>query len=97
MNCEERILKTIKKQKVDRIPICFHFSEEKTERMFADRLSMDITECRKITDSDIKRCFLMDDLQMYISDEQLVNYALEKGFIEKRSEENILYDRWGVG
>lgn len=97
MTHEEIILKTIKKQKTDRIPICFHFSDEKTERMFADKLLMDINEFRKLTDSDIKRCFLMDDLQMNVSNTEFVKYALKKGFAEKRHEENIIYDRWGIG
>ncbi|MBM3706323.1 MAG: hypothetical protein FJW66_07360 [Actinobacteria bacterium] len=97
MTGEERILKTIRKEKVDRIPICFHFSDEKTERMFAEKLSMDIEEFRKITDSDIKRCYLMDDLQMNINNPEFVKYALEKGFAKKGDEDNVLYDRWGVG
>jgi len=97
MTSEERVLKTIKKEKVDGIPICFHFSDEKTERMFAEKLSMDIDEFREVTDSDIKRCFIMDDLQMNINNDEFVDYALKNGFAENRGEENILYDRWGVG
>ena len=97
MTCEERLLKTIRKQKVDRIPICFHFADKKTEKMFIHKLQMGEDKFKRLVDSDIKRIYTMDDLQMYISDEQLVNHALEKGFAEKRSEENILYDRWGVG
>ena len=97
MNHEERILKTIEKKKVDRVPICFHFADEKTERIFADKMSMDITEFRKLTDSDIKRCYLMDDLSMNLSNTEFVRHALEKGFAKKRHEENIIYDGWGIG
>ena len=97
MTYEERILRTIRRQPVDGIPICFDFSDAKTERLFAEKLSMDLDKLRKLVDSDIKRCFLMDDLQMYLSDAQLVEYALKKGFAEKRDEHNVLYDRWGVG
>ena len=97
MTNEERILRTIRRQPVDRIPIFFGFSDAKTEKLFAEKLSMDLDTLRKLVDSDLKRCFLMDDLQMHLGDAQLVEYALEKGFAEKRVEHNILYDRWGVG
>lgn len=97
MNSEERILNTIERKEIDRLPICFHFSDEKTEEMFAKEMSTSISEFRKLTDSDIKRFYLMDDLQMNINNKDFVGYALEKGFAERRGEEDIIYDRWGIG
>ena len=97
MTSEERVLRTIEKQEVGGIPICFHFSDEKTEKMFAKKLSMDIGEFRKLTDSDIKRCYLTDDLNMNVRNEEFIKFALAMGFAEKRSEENIIYDQWGIG
>jgi uroporphyrinogen decarboxylase len=97
MTHEERVSKAIRRQPVDKIPIFFGFSDENTERLFAEKMSMDLDKFRKLVDGDLKHCFLMDDLQMYLSDAQCMEYALKKGFAEKRDENNIIYDRWGIG
>jgi uroporphyrinogen decarboxylase len=97
MTYEERLLRTIRKQKVKGIPVCFRFADGETEKMLAEKLSMDLEELQKLVDSDIKHCYVLEDLQMYLGDNKLIEFAIKTGFAEKRDEENIIYDRWGVG
>jgi len=97
MTHRERILGTIRREKVDRIPICFRFADKRTEDFFFEKLGIETDELKILLESDIKFCFLLEDLQMHLKDKELIKYALKKGFATKGDRKNILYDRWGVG
>lgn len=97
MTKEERVLKAVKREYAQGLPVCFSFIDEHVKQYFEDKLGVSPSKFKEYIDNDIQQIYIYDDLQMYISNPGAVKYAIENGFAFKRDKEEILYDRTGVG
>jgi uroporphyrinogen decarboxylase len=97
MKREEVVRDALAKKATSHLPVTFVYSNQKAERYFAEQMHMDHEAFLKYSDSDIKDIYLMDDLNMYISEPEQLSLARDMGFVFDRGEENVLFDRWGIG
>lgn len=98
MTKKERVLAAIKRKKIDRIPIDYNFENDETFLFFAGKFGMQPEEFFEYLDIDIKRLYIMDDIQMFLTNEELMEFSLSNGFaVREKNDEKIVIDRWGIG
>lgn len=93
----ERVLKTVRKEKTDYLPVDFSFSNKRIEGEYAAKLNITDEAFKEYLGSDIVYLPILDDLSFFIDNEELIEYALKNGFASRDETGGILFDRWGVG
>ena len=97
MTHEERVLKTVKKEKTDCLPVDFSFSNKRIEGGYAAKFHIQHEAFSEYLESDMVYIPILDDLSFFIDNEEMIEYALNNGFAGMDESGEILFDRWGVG
>lgn len=98
MTKEERVLKTIFKQKIDYLPSQIYFASQHTKERLRNSLGLSsLEELEQYLDNHLYLTATLDDVFRYKEDPSLLKKAEDMGFARIDGEKGIVYDRWGVG
>lgn len=98
MTHEERIRGALARRAVDCLPVVFGFSNDETKRLHAANFGMPFEAfCEYVGDNDIVQTCLAEDIQIYLTNPALSQYAFDLGYATADGTDNVVYDRWGVG
>jgi len=98
MTKEERVLRTIYKEKIDYLPSQIYFASQNTKKALQKALGFSSLEDLEVyLDNHLYLTSIMDDVFRYHENRELLKKAEEMGFARVDWENGIVYDRWGVG
>lgn len=98
MTKKERVQTTLRHEKADMLPVDFMYEDYRTMKRFADHYGMTTEELLEYTGCDIMYCNVMDEVQKFVYDPDLMDFVLTHGFARRdEKDSNVVYDRWGIG
>ena len=98
MTKKERVKITLRHEKADMMPVDYMFEDYRTMKRFADHYGMTYEELLDYIGCDIIYCNVMDEVQKFVYDPELMDFVLKNGFARHDEKDpNIVYDRWGIG
>lgn len=98
MTSKQRVQMTLKHQKADKMPVDYMFEDYRTMERFADHFGVDYENLMDFLGCDIVYCNVMDEVQKFVYNPQLLDFVLKNGFARlDRDDPHIVYDRWGLG
>ena len=97
MTHKQRVLNAIKGTKIDFLPSHIKFSSPKVAAKHARYLGVEPEGLERTLDNHMVLTFTLDQVFWYRLNPKVLNFAQQKGFVRIDEENNIAYDRWGVG
>lgn len=98
MTSKERVMTTLNHRYADKLPVDYVFEDYETEVKIANHYGVNRDELFEYLGCDIAYLHVMDEIQMFILDPELMNFTLNNGFARKdENREHVAYDRWGIG
>ncbi len=98
MTSKDRVQMTLNHQKADKMPIDYMFEDYRTMEIIANYYGVDYENLMDYLGCDIVYCNVMDEIQKFVYDPELMDYCLKNGFATKdQKDPHIVYDRWGIG
>ena len=98
MTSKERVVKTLNREPVDCLPVDYLFADNKTLHKFSESFGMSVDNFLDYLGVDIRNLYAMDDIQLFISNSELMEFAFKNGFARRdEKDKEVAYDRWGVG
>lgn len=98
MTKRERVVTTLRHGKADMLPVEFSFEDYRTTQIFADHYGMTSEELLEKVGCDIIFLNVMDEVQKFLYDPDLMDFVLSHGFAKRDPvDPNVVYDRWGIG
>jgi hypothetical protein len=99
MNKEERVLKTIRKEKIDYLPSYMVFSDRtRMEKVGQSMGFKTIDEFDHFLETHLFMTLILDDVPLfYRNDDNTMKDLEDRGYVKVDWKNNVVYDRWGVG
>ncbi len=98
MNREERVLKTIMRDAIDYLPSQIYFASLRTRERLQGALGLrSQEEFEAYLDNHLYITAMMDDVFRYHENPVMLQKAIDMGFARLDPEDNVVYDRWGIG
>jgi uroporphyrinogen decarboxylase len=98
MNSKERVQMTLRHQKADKMPVDYMFEDYRTMERLSCHLGMSYDEMLDYLGCDITYCNVMDEIQKFVYNPELMEFVLKNGFaIKDKNDPYVVYDRWGLG
>ena len=85
MTKKERVQTTLRHEKADMLPVDFMYEDYRTMKRFADHYGMTTEELLEYTGCDIMYCNVMDEVQKFVYDPDLMDFVLTAGTIRTQT------------
>lgn len=97
MDSKQRMYNALTGKDVDRLPVDIHFADHVALMRFAREYKMQAEDFYSYLENDVRHVYVMDEVEMYLQDPELMEYAYKNGFARpSETHPGRCYDQWGI-